>query len=27
MYNVGAALEAALNTKWGAPIYTKVPAL
>ena len=27
MYNVGAALESALNTKWGAPIYTKVPAL
>jgi aspartyl-tRNA(Asn)/glutamyl-tRNA(Gln) amidotransferase subunit A len=27
MYNVGAALEAALNSKWGAPIYSKVPAL
>jgi aspartyl-tRNA(Asn)/glutamyl-tRNA(Gln) amidotransferase subunit A len=27
MYSVGAALEAALLSKWGAPILSKVPAL
>ena len=27
MYSVGAALEAALLTKWGAPLLSKIPAL
>jgi aspartyl-tRNA(Asn)/glutamyl-tRNA(Gln) amidotransferase subunit A len=27
LYQVGAALEAALNSKWGAPILTKAPKL
>jgi aspartyl-tRNA(Asn)/glutamyl-tRNA(Gln) amidotransferase subunit A len=27
LYQVGAALEAALNSKWGAPILSKAPKL
>jgi aspartyl-tRNA(Asn)/glutamyl-tRNA(Gln) amidotransferase subunit A len=27
LYQVGAALEAALNSKWGGPLLAKAPAL